>query len=118
MKKYVKIISGFYGVREGNSIKPKGKNDPPFLLDADEAERLVENKIAVIVDDEINETAEADTCEYGEKTSMPELKKIAKREGITIPVRISKTDLLTLLDEHFSAPEAEMPAFNAEDSIV
>ncbi len=116
--KYVRIISGFYGVQEGNVVKPKGKNDPPFPLDDNEAERLVKKKIAIIVEDEINENAEADTCEYGEKTSMPELKKIAKREGITIPVGISKTDLLTLLDEHFSASEAEMPAFNAEDSIV
>ena len=116
--KYVKIISGFYGVQEGNVIKPKGKNDPPFPLDDNEAERLVKKKIAIIVDDEINENAEADTCEYGEKTSMTELKAIAKREGITVPFGISKTDLLTLLDEHFFAPNAEIPAFNAEDSIV
>ena len=118
MKKYVKIISGFYGVREGSSIKPKGKNDPPFLLDADEAERLVKNKIAIIVDDEMNENAEADVAEYGEEVSMTKLKAIAKREGITVPFGISKADLLVLLDEHFSVPEAEIPAFNAEDSIV
>ena len=50
MKK-VKIIQGVYGASENNRIIPKTKNDTPFLLEEEKAERIVSLGIAEYVEE-------------------------------------------------------------------
>ena len=51
--KNIRVIKGIYGYRkEGSNITtPKGKTDPAFEVSDDEAKRLVELGVAVVVDE-------------------------------------------------------------------
>lgn len=124
--KYVKITHGYYGAREGNIIKVKGKNDKPFPLPDEEADRIVGLGIAEYVGEAVpaqtadivsQDTEENGIPEYDNSTGMAELKEIAKREGIVVPFGISKKDLKTLLDEHFADEDEldDMPDLTAEE---
>lgn len=122
--KYVKITHGYYGAKEGNIIKVKGKNDNPFPLPDEEADRIVGLGIAEYVGEAVptkaadivsQNTEESGIPEYDDSTGMTELKEIAKREGMAVPFGISKKDLKALLDEHFADEDDDMPALTVED---
>lgn len=117
--KYVKITHGYYGAKEGNIIKVKGKNDKPFPLQDEEADRIVSLGIAEYVNiqtDSVDDISDAaDILEYDDNTSMPALKAIAKREGIKVSIGMTKAELKTLLDEHFADEADDMPDLTAEE---
>lgn len=71
MKK-VKIIQGVYGASENNRIIPKTKNDTPFLLEEEKAERIVSLGIAEYVEE----------IENLEDMNFQSLKKLAKEKKV------------------------------------
>lgn len=82
----IKIIKGYYGYKQGNSIIPKSSKDAPFECDKAEEARLVKLGVAEYVKAEAKVEADGDAPSeelYTDKTSFDELKEIAKKLGAT-----------------------------------
>lgn len=79
----IKIIKGYYGYKNGNSIIPKCSKDAPFSCDKAEEARLVKLGVAEYVGaPEADGDAPSEEL-YTDKTSFDELKEIAKKLGAT-----------------------------------
>lgn len=79
----IKIIKGYYGYKQGNSIIPKSSKDEPFSCDKAEEARLVKLGVAVYVGAP-EADGDAPTEElYTDNSSLAELKKTAKKLGAT-----------------------------------
>ena len=124
----IKIIKGYYGYKQGNSIIPKCSKDAPFECDKAEESRLVKLGVAEYVG--APETEEVEECSplYTEETSLAELKEIAKKLGATDedlkPIR-SKAAARELIDNFPVGEEAETeeveeetPSFDEVDGVV
>ena len=125
----IKIIKGYYGYKNGNSIIPKTANDAPFECDKAEEARLVKLGVAEYV------TAGAESGEeapeeklYTSKTSLAELKEIAKANGATDedlkPIN-SKVKAIELIEKLLAGAEdtgaesgEEAPDLGDDDGVV
>lgn len=128
----IRIINGTYGHRpEGTKrVIPKRPGDKPFEVPDEIAKRLVEDKIAVPAQREMQdsvsspETSAANFPEYSGETKMDELRAIASEFGLSFRVGMTKAEMVALLDEHFAKyEEAEtvevegeaLPALSAQE---
>ena len=133
----IKIIRGYYGYKNGNSIIPKSTKDAPFSCDAAEEARLVRLGVAEYVGQPEAVEVEGEAL-YTDETSLAELKEIAKKLGATDeelkPIR-SKAAAKELIDkladeicegEPVEGPdeseivevEGEAPSFDEVDGVV
>lgn len=117
---FVRIKSGYYGfVDKDGIIRPKSKNDPPFRIPDSEGQRLVASGIAeccepgsfgVSVEQFVEEITtdknESEIPVYNSFMTVSELTAIAKENGVFIPERAKKNDIIKALDDYFAdAPE-------------
>jgi hypothetical protein len=82
--KRIRIINGTYGHRStGGVVEPKQAGDQPFEVSDVEASRLVDLKIAVIIDSAANEnTVGSGLPAYDETMKLEQLKEIARIYGL------------------------------------
>lgn len=130
MKKIV-IIGGRYGYISPSGVySVKTTESAPFDVADSEAERLVKIGVAKIHgeggkcpetsskakgkgssntsgEENLTEGNSGGICNYDEKTSANDLRKIAKKAGISFPVGVTKADMLTALDEHFARVDGD-----------
>lgn len=118
------ITSGVYGERVGNDVIRRHAGDELSVSDA-EGKRLIAlgvAKSAVATPDKgeqadaagvrKSETASAAESKksgesaYGTESTVAELRAIAKSEGITFKVGMSKAAMIAALDEHFGTDSA------------
>lgn len=86
----IKIIKGYYGYKNGNSIIPKSSKDEPFSCDKAEEARLVKLGVAEYVTS-VEAKWEGGVAEveapsgelYTDNSSLAELKETAKKLGAT-----------------------------------
>ncbi len=78
----IKIIKGYYGYKQGNSIIPKSSKDAPFECDKAEEARLVKLGVAEYVKVEAEDEAPSGEL-YTDNSSLAELKETAKKLGAT-----------------------------------
>ncbi len=78
----IKIIRGYYGYKNGNSIIPKSSKDAPFECDKEEEARLVKLGVAEYVKVEADGDAPSGEL-YTDNSSLAELKETAKKLGAT-----------------------------------
>ena len=140
----IKITRGFYGLHTKFGIRTKGPNDEAFEVDDNEAKRLVNLGIAKYIGDApvatVEESADEDNAsvnppeieapaeseyegdsvtdipEYSSDSTVAELRAIAKDEGISFKVGMTKSEMLAVLDEHFGVMDA--PDLSAETPVV
>lgn len=140
----IKITRGFYGLHTNIGVKVKSPNDDAFEVDDNEAKRLVELGVAKCVGDmpvatnaenanednasvnpiksespaesEYEGDSATDIPEYSSDSTVAELRAIAKNEGITFKVGMTKSEMLTALDEYFGVNDA--PDLSAEIPVV
>ena len=77
----IKIIKGYYGYKNGNSIIPKTSKDAPFECDKAEEARLVKLGVAEYVTKADGDTPTGEL--YTDNSSLAELKETAKKLGAT-----------------------------------
>ena len=113
----IKITIGIYGYRNKNGIlEPKNTESPAFSLTEDQEERLVKRGVAVYVDSEKEEVAQAqqETLEEQlENMNFNDLKKLAKEKGIEQGKKEEMiAAILELEQEDDDAPDldAQMPS--------
>ena len=119
--KNIKIIDGVYGLRKSGSsvVTRKGKTDPPFQIEDDEAKRLVALGVAAYVD----ETPVADNDKTGklvDTLNLSQLKRlnrttlegIAKKLGLDVSKAPNKE---TCAEEIWSVLETRHAAVVAVD---
>ena len=129
----VKLIYGAYGLHQGASVVIVHRNET-FEVDDIEGERLISDGIAERVDGgvatpsverkevEPSENAplseimaEGDFgAEYSINSSVSELRKIGKENGITFKVGTTKEEMVRALDEFFSS---DAPQLGAEELV-
>lgn len=125
-------------------IRRKGPNDDAFEVDDETAKRLVDLGMTKYVDSVPVETPSESFEDYAESVNLPEnevpaegedeedmgidipeysidshvseLRTIAKAEGITFKVGMSKGEMVTALDKHFGVIDA--PDLSAETPVV
>lgn len=129
----VKIIAGTYGHNNGICVVPKDKNSEPFMLPEQEANRLVDMKIAEIVTEtdilqngNNGDEDEADILEgKADLNAMTnkQLKEMAENMGLdTSKMRVKQDfiDAITkALEESPLQAEGEgMPELGMEEPIV
>ena len=140
----IKITRGFYGLHTKLGIRTKGPNDEAFEVDNNEAKRLVDLGIAKYIGDTpvatVEESADEDNAsvntpeteapaeseyegdsvtdipEYSSDSTVTELRAIAKAEGISFKVGMTKSEMVEALDEHFGVMDA--PDLSAETPVV
>ena len=140
----IKITRGFYGLHTKLGIRTKGPNDEAFEVDDNEAKRLVDLGIAKYIGDTpvatVEESADEDNAsvntpeteapaeseyegdsvtdipEYSSDSTVAELRAIAKAEGISFKVGMTKSEMVEALDEHFGVMDA--PDLSAETPVV
>ena len=140
----IKITRGFYGLHTRLGVKTKGPNDEAFEVDDNEAKRLVDLGIAKYIGDApvatVKESADEDNAsvntpeteapaeseyegdsvtdipEYSSDSTVAELRAIAKDEGISFKVGMTKSEMIAVLDEHFGVMDA--PDLSAETPVV
>jgi hypothetical protein len=114
----IKIIRGYYGYRQGNSIIPKTNKDEPFECDAKEEARLVKLGVAKYV--EQTETEEgADKPLYSADMKLVDLKAIAKEKGATdedLKHLNSKANVIELIEKLLADAEQTETEEGAEDA--
>ena len=124
--------------------RTKGPNDDAFEVDDNEAKRLVDLGIAKYIGDTpvatVEESADEDNAsvntpeteapaeseyegdsvtdipEYSSDSTVAELRAIAKDEGISFKVGMTKSEMIAVLDEHFGVMDA--PDLSAETPVV
>ncbi len=104
----IKIIRGYYGYKNGNSIIPKSAKDAPFECDKAEEARLVKLGLAEYVKAEANE-GEGKPL-YTAEMKLAELKDIAKAKGATdedLKPLNSKVKVIELIEKLLAEAEAE-----------
>lgn len=125
-------------------LRTKGPNDDAFEVDDNEAKRLVNLGIAKYIGDmpvaTVEESADEDNAsvntpeteapaeseyeddsvtdipEYSSDSTVAELRAIAKDEGISFKVGMTKSEMIAVLDEHFGVMAA--PDLSAETPVV
>ncbi len=125
-------------------VRRKGPQDPAFEVDDDKAKRLVDLGIAKYVDavpvatpsesfeeagssnnlpeneapaeDENEDDSGNNIPEYSIDSHVSDLRTIAKAEGISFKVGMTKSEMITALDEHFGVMDA--PDLSAETPVV
>lgn len=140
----IKIMRGFYGLHTKLGVQTKGPNDEAFEVDDNEAKRLVDLGIAKYIGDTpvatVEESADEDNAsvntpeteapteseyegdsvtdipEYSSDSTVAELRAIAKAEGISFKVGMTKSEMVEALDEHFGVMDA--PDLSAETPVV
>lgn len=134
----VKIIKGFYGLKTNNGIRAKGIGDVAFELDDVEANRIIELGIAKYAEKTIvampenhtvnkkigDNTVEKETLskndidipKYDSTSSVSDLRAIAKDVGITFKVGMSKSDMISVLDEYFGVIDCS-PILSVENPV-
>ena len=136
----VKIIQGTYGYRENGVLDPKDRFSAPFPLEDAEAERIVslgvaeyaDNGVATgagsVAEDEPGEHSPEETDaqesefdalekpEYSTESTVADLRKIAKENGVSLKVGMTKEDMVAALDAHFDedAPMLEAASLVSE----
>lgn len=122
----IKIITGIYGYKKGNSIIPKTSKDEPFECDKAEEARLVKLGVAEYVGATESEETE-DEALYTDETSLAELKEIAKKLGATDeelkPIRAKAVakeliDKLVADAEESEETEDDAPNLGDDDGVV
>ena len=115
----IKIICGNFGYNNGVCVRVKTPSDPPFSVGDEEARRLVGLGIAEIVGKKTvipsiekipNVTEDDEIPQYDETMTNAALQALAKENGIEIPPRATKTEIIKALDDYF----ADMPDLSAE----
>ena len=92
----IKIITGTYGyVNDKGIIEPKDSSSNPFSLAPEKEAELVARGIAVIVEDEDNDSD--DNPSSLETMKFNDLKKYAKELGIKAPANATKDELIQLI---------------------
>lgn len=140
----IKIKRGFYGLHTKFGVQAKGPNDEAFEVDDNEAKRLVDLGIAKYIGDTpvatVEESADEDNAsvntpeteapaeseyegdsvtdipKYSSDSTVAELRAIAKGEGISFKVGMTKSEMIAVLDEHFGVMDA--PDLSAETPVV
>ena len=115
----IKIIKGYYGYKNGNSIIPKSSKDAPFECDKAEEARLVKLGVAEYAKVEAKwegGVAEGDAL-YTPEMKLAELKEIAKAKGATdedLKPLNSKAKVIELIEKLLAEAEAEANEGDAE----
>ena len=138
--KLIQIINGTYGFRPSPFVvEPKKASDPPFEVNDEEAERLVNLGVAKVVDEVVPEketkedAPEADVeapeevrgaepedepdvkeDQALESKTNDELSSIADGLGIEIPKRAKKADIIAAI-RGAEEDDDEMPDLSAAD---
>lgn len=111
----IKIIRGVYGHIDGGRIIPKRPDDEPFSVDKKTEERLIEQKVAIHIDDAptgITKSEEitvpsilpSEDVYYDEYMSFEKLKTVAAFLGEDIEIVNAcknKEAILSILDEKY-----------------
>lgn len=93
----IKIITGTYGyVNDKGIIEPKDSSSDPFSLAPEKEAELVARGIAVIVEDEDNDSDDNPSTSL-ETMKFNDLKKYAKELGIKAPANATKDELIQLI---------------------
>lgn len=93
----IKIITGTYGyVNDKGIIEPKDSSSGPFSLASEKEAELVARGIAVIVEDEDNDSDDNPSTSL-ETMKFNDLKKYAKELGIKAPANATKDELIQLI---------------------
>ena len=142
----IKIIQGIFGLKVGNTIIPKSAKDEPFSCDEATEKRLVNSGVAIYADESESivefEDLEAEVDNeaplYTDKTSLAELKEIAKTLGATddilksIRAKAAAKELIDKLADEITKGEPvdgpneseivevveDAPTFDAVDGVV
>ncbi len=114
----IKIIKGYYGYKQGNSIIPKCSKDEPFSCDKEEEARLVKLGVAEYVKAEAK--AEAET----EEDAPKELDKealIARYKELGLagnPANWKAETIAKKIAEAEAETEEDAPSFDEVDGVV
>lgn len=134
----VQIIQGTYAYRVNGMLEPKDRFSAPFPVGDAEAERIVSLGIAKYADKGVatgsgsvaqeisggNPTEKEDAQEleyeaqdkpeYSIENTVADLRKIAKENGISLKVGMTKEEMVAALDAHF---EEDAPVLEASSLI-
>ncbi len=140
----IKIINGIYGYHINEAVvEPKTARDPAFYVDDKEAERLVELKVARIIepdpevapvqpedvteDDETESGADAfeesDKADYNENMKLDDLKKVAIDAGASknkVKKMRTKKEVIVAIEaarEKSEGKQENAPVFEAADFV-
>ncbi len=124
---YIKMIDGAYGYNNGVTVKPMTPADAPFSVSDEEARRLAALGVAEIVseggilpanDDGTNVPVNVSEIEgepeiprYSDFSTKSELQAIAKKYGVEVSERATKSEMIKALDDYF----ADMPEISMLD---
>lgn len=143
----IKIISGTYGYRDGDRVIPKTSADAPFSLSPKREKELVDDGVAIFVNDEAAPAKEPAKNDAGQQTppqdppadnsqedpedelpaysadmKMDELKEIAQAYGVDASKAKSKAEIIAMIDkakaEETVDDGEEPPKFDAEPPVV
>jgi hypothetical protein len=112
----IKIIKGYYGYKQGNSIIPKTVNDEPFSCDKAEEERLVKLGVAEYVTVETVVEANEEAPEALDKKAL-----IARYKELGLtgnPASWKAETIAKKIAEAEAELEDEAPVFDDTDGVV
>lgn len=113
----IKIIRGYYGYKNGNSIIPKSANDGPFECDKAEEERLVKLGVAEYV---TAGKAEAE-AKLDEGQELDKEALIARYKELGLggnPASWKAETIAKKIKEAEAKLEDEAPVFDDTDGVV
>lgn len=123
----IRIIQGVYGHQINGRVYPKDSNSEPFELTPKQEERLVEQKVAVYVDDGSTKLPEGvvGIPEYSVDMKAEELRTIGKELGLTFKAGTTKAEMVEQMDAFLSENTDdeevedgdELPEFDAAEAV-
>ena len=114
----IKIIKGYYGYKQGNSIIPKTSNDEPFSCDKAEEERLVKLGVAEYVTAEKAVEVKADDeapATLDKKALIARYKELGLAGN---PASWKAETIAKKIAEAEAEADDEAPAFDEVDGVV
>jgi hypothetical protein len=103
----IRIIQGVYGHYTGKRVVPKDKHSAPFRLSPEQEQRLVEQGVAIYVDEQ--PVADAAVDEMDAK----ELRAYGKSLGLSFKVGAKNTEMRESIIRHLSQSEEPAKAYEA-----
>lgn len=142
----IKIVCGVYGHYIGGKVVAKDKNSEPFALSPEKEAELVAKKVAVYVNEPIEDVNAEDNVEvvapigfdeipddvipipeYSINMKAAELREIGKACGLEFAEGMTKAQMVAALDKHIEEntvdgdeeeDEEDAPTFDPADAVV
>ena len=112
----IKIIKGYYGYKNGNSIIPKSSKDEPFSCDKAEEARLVKLGVAEYVTQEtVVEAKDEAPVELDKKALIARYKELGLAGN---PASWKAETIAKKIAEAEAELEDEAPVFDDTDGVV